>query len=376
MEKKEKFSLKDHLFHEWKIEYLTTLIAKNYPEFRAQDFFAEIMQDLEKLELKERIIFISDMLEKYLPKDFVVSVEILKKSVPKTPDLSKNDDDFWDFIFAPYGFFVAKNGCSKEYLQYSLESLAYFTQFFSSEWPVRKFFNTFPEETFGFFQKQSKNHNYHIRRWVSEGSRPSLPWGEKIAFDYKKTAILLDELFFDETRYVTRSVANHLNDISKKDPEFVYKILEKWKKSGKQKSSEMEFIIKHALRNLIKSGAQEALDLIGISWNTEVKNIDISLKSWEVLVWEKLEFCFECDSEKDQEILLNYVIYFKTKNGAWKKVFTWFRKKFQKWEKIIFEKNHKFQEMSTRKLYEWEHTIEIYLNGNYIIWEKFELKLK
>jgi len=64
---------------------------------------------------------------------------------------------------------------------------------------------------------------------------------------------LLDELFYDQTRYVTRSVANHLNDIAKKDSEFVYKILEKWKKSQKQNKEEMDFIIKHSLRNLIKS---------------------------------------------------------------------------------------------------------------------------
>jgi 3-methyladenine DNA glycosylase AlkC len=147
---------------------------------------------------------------------------------------------------------VAKNGCNEKYLQYSLETLAYFTQFFSSEWPVRKFFNTFPEETFEFFRKQAKSKNYHIRRWVSEGSRPSLPWGEKIAFDYKKAANLLDELFFDETRYVTRSVANHLNDISKKDADFVYTTLKKWEKSGKQNNKEMDFIIKHSLRTLVK----------------------------------------------------------------------------------------------------------------------------
>jgi len=52
------------------------------------------MQDLEKLELKERIIFITEMLEKYLPKDYKATVEILKKSVPEKPDLTKSDDDF------------------------------------------------------------------------------------------------------------------------------------------------------------------------------------------------------------------------------------------------------------------------------------------
>jgi 3-methyladenine DNA glycosylase AlkC len=47
--------------------------------------------------------------------------------------------------------------------------------------------------------------------------------------DYKRTIEILDNLYFDKSRYVTRSVANHLNDISKIDGDLVVDVLEKWK---------------------------------------------------------------------------------------------------------------------------------------------------
>jgi 3-methyladenine DNA glycosylase AlkC len=85
---------------------------------------------------------------------------------------------------------------------------------------------------------------------------------------------LLHDLFFDQTRYVTRSVANHLNDISKKDPELVYEMLQKWKNSGKQNPQEMDFIIKHSLRTLVKKGENNALEMIGVSQNPQVEKLN------------------------------------------------------------------------------------------------------
>jgi len=63
----------------------------------------------------------------------------------------------------------------------------------------------------------SKSDNYFLRRLASEGSRAKLPWCQKINVDYKKPIEILDNLYTDESRYVTRSVANHLNDIAKID---------------------------------------------------------------------------------------------------------------------------------------------------------------
>jgi 3-methyladenine DNA glycosylase AlkC len=92
--------------------------------------------------------------------------------------------------------------------------------------------------------------NYHHRRLASEGSRVKLPWAIKINLDYSKTIEILDNLYFDKSRYVTRSVANHLNDISKLNTNLVIETLIKWKK--RNNSEDIEYIISHSTRNLVK----------------------------------------------------------------------------------------------------------------------------
>jgi 3-methyladenine DNA glycosylase AlkC len=63
-----------------------------------------------------------------------------------------------------------------------------------------------------------------VRRLVSEGSRPRLPWGlqlKSLIQDPSPTLPLLRALQDDPSEYVRRSVANHLNDIAKDHPALV-----------------------------------------------------------------------------------------------------------------------------------------------------------
>lgn len=55
--------------------------------------------------------------------------------------------------------------------------------------------------------------NSHIRRLVSEGSRPRLPWAKKIKYindDIHQNLELLNDLINDSSNYVRKSVGNHL----------------------------------------------------------------------------------------------------------------------------------------------------------------------
>lgn len=104
------------------------------------------------------------------------------------------------------------------------------TKRFSAEYSIRNFINTFPTETFEMLEDCSLSENYHERRLASEGCRPKLPWGKKLTIDYNFTIKLLDNLQMDKTRFVTRSVANHLNDISKIDALLVIETLKRWTK--------------------------------------------------------------------------------------------------------------------------------------------------
>jgi len=211
-ETKKKFSLKDTLFNQDTVSYFSWLIFSAYPDFDKKNFTKDILEQFPKLELMDRIHCIVSMLNKYLPDDYETSLNILLESLPEELDPNKQDDDFGHFIMAPYSYFVAKYGCNKEYLDISLNALEQMTKRFSAEFAIRKFFNEFEEASYNKMLEWSLSDNYHVRRLASEGSRPNLPWGNKIWLDYRKTIAILDNLYTDKTRFVTRSVANHLND--------------------------------------------------------------------------------------------------------------------------------------------------------------------
>jgi 3-methyladenine DNA glycosylase AlkC len=281
---KEKFSLKDHLFNREKVEKIASEIESVHPEFRKAEFVDAVLIEFPNLELKERIHHTSDCLRSFLPDSYMLTVDILLQSLPEpcSPELS--DDDFGDFIYATYSHFVAKYGCTQEHLSYSLNALEEMTTRFSAEYSIRFFINAFPDETYLKLLEWTHQKHYHVRRLSSEGSRPKLTWSQKIDLPAEKTISILDQLFTDDTRFVTRSVANHLNDISKSNPDLVVSTLRKWKKTGRQYPDEMNFIIRHALRNLIKNGhAELALEQMS-DWKGWAFQFNVPTKSLKSVI--------------------------------------------------------------------------------------------
>ena len=67
---KEKFSLKDALFNESKVRYLGELFAKADRSFKEKQFVKDVMEKLPQLELKERIVWIAEVLEHHLSSVF------------------------------------------------------------------------------------------------------------------------------------------------------------------------------------------------------------------------------------------------------------------------------------------------------------------
>jgi 3-methyladenine DNA glycosylase AlkC len=243
--KTKQFSLKDQLFNPQKVEYLSKLIKSIYLDFDDMGFHKDIIEKFPLLELKERIFCIREYLKKYLPKGYKLAVNILLNALPKPLDPNKTDNDFGDFIFAPFSDFIAIYGCDKNNLSFSLKALERITQNFSAEDSIRFFLDKFPKETLEKVKSWSVSENYHVRRLATEGTRPSLPWSKKLNLDNNWVINnILENLFYDKTRYVVRSVANHLNDISKINSNLVIETLVKWKKSKKQNlKKELDYLV-------------------------------------------------------------------------------------------------------------------------------------
>src|SRR5690606_14818811 len=170
----------------------------------------------------------------------------------------------------------------------SMKAMYILTQRFTSEFAIRPFLLKNHTRVLKYFAKYASDKNVHVRRWVSEGSRPLLPWGQKIpifVMDPTHTLLLLDKLKFDEELYVRKSVANHLNDISKNHPQVVIEILRMWEKDLPAiHLAKLQWIKRHALRTLIKKGHGGALKLMGVSGkaSVEVKNFSLNKKRFKL----------------------------------------------------------------------------------------------
>ncbi|MDR5050022.1 DNA alkylation repair protein [Bacillus thuringiensis serovar andalousiensis] len=124
----------------------------------------------------------------------------------------------------------------------------------TAEYAIRPFLQTYHEDTLDILQQWIHDENSHIRRLVSEGTRPRLPWAKKIGAlkgDFKNNLQLLEPLMNDPSKYVQKSVANHMNDITKEDKELVFQWLQQLR--DKQHPIKL-WIIKYGLRTIIKSG--------------------------------------------------------------------------------------------------------------------------
>ncbi|MES2749679.1 MAG: hypothetical protein V4606_04785 [Patescibacteria group bacterium] len=371
---KERFSLKDHLFNKDTVTYLADLFVAVDATFNKKKFVNEVVGKFPELELKARIVWITEVLARHLPSDPGDAMKLIVRALPSPLDPNKTDDDFGRFIFAPLGEYVVQNGCTKKYLKQSLATLKQITMRFSMEDAMRAFLNNFPTETLAQYDNWVTDKNYHVRRLVSESTRPSLPWSKKLTLEYTVPLRYLDILHADPTRYVTRSVANHLNDISKKDAPLVVSTLTQWHSQKKQKPAELNWITRHALRTLVKKGDTEALALLGYSHHVlpDVSNLTVLPR---VQKGDKLLFSFTLTATATQNLMIDYVIDFVKKNGGTKpKVFKIKKVSVKEGETIVIQKNHLLKADSTTfNLNAGTHTVTIQINGHKLATAQFEV---
>ena len=362
------FSLKDQLFNEGKVRYLAGLFGNAIEEAR---FVDEVMAALPALELKARITHISAVLAGHLPDDFAAAAAVIEGALPAPLDPTKTDDDFGDFIFAPLGAYVAEHGLND--LEVALPLLKEITKRFSVEFDIRHFLNAHPEAVMAELAHWAEDDNYHIRRLASEGTRPVLPWGVKVGLSLDAPIGLLDRLYNDKTRYVTRSVANHLNDITKKDPDLVLHTLGRWRDEGKQVASELDWMERHALRTLVKKGHHGALERLGYRPAPEVL-VDVAF-SQAVVIGEVGVLDVSIEAKRDERLMVDYVIEFVKANGARRpKVFKLKKLDIKAGERVTLRKNHRFlKRASTFTHFAGRQMIYMQINGQRFGAQEFEL---
>ncbi|GGA22034.1 hypothetical protein [Neptunicoccus cionae] len=357
------FSLKDALFNEAKVEYLGGLLARADSRFDRAGFQRDVMALLPELELKQRIDHIAQVLTSYLPEEFDGAAATIERALPPELDPHKSDDDFGDFIFAPLGAFVATQGINQP--ERALETLAAITKRFSMEYAIRDFINAHETLVMKVMQEWAQADNYHLRRLVSEGTRPRLPWGRKIVLDHHTPLALLDRLYCDPTRYVTRSVANHLNDIAKIDPDLVLSRLERWQVEGRQTGKEMDWITRHALRGLIKQGHRGAMEHLGYQVDPPIVDPELRVLTPDVGIGEALEFEATLRAVVDTNLMVDYVLEFLKADGSHRvKVFKLKQVTLKAGQVVSLRKRHRLRgDATTYRLVAGVQRVKLQVNG-------------
>ena len=267
-------------------------------DFDAHGFVSQIMDDeWEGRELKQRWIHITSILKKFLPADYKEAIakilELLDHVKSTRSDFSVIDDTKFGLMLE-YG--VILNNYVEQYglddYETSVKAIEKITQFTSCEFVTHPFIIKYPDEMMKQMLVWSKHGHWGVRRLASEGCRPRLPWAmalPNLKKDPTPIIPILENLKNDPARFVRLSVANNLNDIAKDNPEIVIDLAKKWKGESK----EVDWIIKHGCRTLLKQGIPEVMELFGFdSIRNNISVEDFQISSPKVKVGDSLEFGF------------------------------------------------------------------------------------
>jgi len=352
------------MFNKKFYEHLALEFAAADTNFHPIKFVKEVTKNIAQLSLNERMRNTSIVLKKNLPADYKKSLELLFRIIP---NLKR---DYTSLIFPDFVGLYGHNN-----FNHSMEALKYFTQFGSSEFAVREYLKRDFKKTIQVMNHWADDKNHHVRRLASEGSRPRLPWSFKLDEVIKNptaTQTILEKLKADDELYVRKSVANHLNDISKDNAEWMLDLLSTWDKSNVNTS----WVIKHASRTLIKKGNAQSLSLFAFEKNVKASIANFRLNKSKLKLGESLQLDFDIISKKStpQKLVIDFAVHYLKKSGQLSpKVFKLKEIILQPAQTLHISKTHRFQDFTTRKHYPGNHIIEMLINGKSVHKIFFEL---
>lgn len=251
---------------------LVALIAESFanvdPRFDSKTFRHEASHGLDTLELKDRARHIAHALQKQLPEDTASACEVVIQSLGPKLEITH------DYGLAPF-FYMAHSEWIAHYavddFKSGLRANYELTQRYTAEFSIRPFLIAHETASLKALSKWCRDPNPHVRRLVSEGTRPRLPWAMRLKNIQAKPQLslpLLEKLKDDSELYVRRSVANHLGDLAKDHLDLVVETCTRWleesqtmKDAGKAKNR--RWLIRHALRYPAKKGNERALEIRG-----------------------------------------------------------------------------------------------------------------
>ena len=346
-----------------------------YPAFPLERFRRGLERALEPLELKQRVVLLADRLEASLPASPPQMFRILVKALAadELGALGLRGFAVW-----PFTEVVARRGL--DHFDESMAALCEMTRRFTAEFAIRPFLRTHPNRTLAQLHEWCHHPDEHVRRLVSEGSRPLLPWGGRLPFLLEPplpTLGLLEKLYLDPSDYVRLSVANHLNDLSKAQPEMVLETLARWRKAAPD-DSRLDRLARHACRTLLKAGHTGAMGFHGYGSAKALVLESCTLGAESVRLGGSLDYrlVVRNTSRRALRVMFDYAIFHRKANGGLTpKVFKGRTREVKAGELWEITGRHVFKQVTTRVYHAGGHVFEARLNGKAFPGVAFVLQL-
>lgn len=327
-------------------------------------FIAAASRGLDALSIMERVRHIADALPAALPADYRAALEVLRAMAPRLTH---------GFQAVALTEYVARYGLDD--FAASMDALAALTRFGTAEFAIRPFLAQDAKATLAVMARWSRDDNEHVRRLASEGCWPRLPWAARVPAlraDPTLGAPILETLRADPSPYVRKSVANHLNDIAKDRPGWVLDRLGTWPADDPRSA----WIMRHALRTLIKQGDPRALALIGVRHGAAVRVTRFAVEPQAVRLGDSVTIAagLVSTAAEDQRLVVDYRIHYARaggKTGA--KVFKFKSFDLAAGADAALAIRQVIRDFSTRRHYPGRHDVELIVNGETMARAAFDI---
>jgi 3-methyladenine DNA glycosylase AlkC len=350
------------------------------PGLDRRGFEARALAGLDALELKARVLQVADALVTVLPTDVDRAAGLLEASLgpPGEGDdlgaLRTSERGLGGWAVWPLTEAIARLAIDAP--ERGLAALHAMTQRMTAEFAIRPFIVRHPALSFATLTRWVADPSAHVRRLVSEGSRPRLPWGlrlQALVQDPSPTLPLLAALQDDPSEYVRLSVANHLNDIARDHPARIGEWLVRHLPGA---SAERRALLRHASRTLIKQGDAAVLAAWGLGqafrgearWAVAPSRVavggDLTLK-----------LLLRSTSPRPQRLVIDYAVHHVKANGSTSpKVFKGWTLELGPREERALERRHSFKPITTRTYHPGAHTVDLRINGKLLGEATFQLR--
>ncbi|MEO7962823.1 MAG: DNA alkylation repair protein [Gemmatimonadaceae bacterium] len=351
------------LFNERMIRSVADDLKKACPALDVRRFMRDALAGLEELELTARGSHVAEVMRLHLPEPYEKAIEIIIASFG-AEHANSETFGFEPFRYLPHATFIARHGL--DHFELSMRAQHELTRRFTAEGSIRPYIVRHPEQTMARLREWTRDPDVHVRRLVSEGTRPRLPWSSRLREFQRDPAPVLEllELLKDDPeRYVQRSIANNLNDIAKDHPDLVVEVAKRWMKGA---TDGRRWIVGHALRSLVKAGHPGALAVMGAGGRPRVEVHGTRLTPKRVALGGTLAFSFELRStaKSTQTLMVDYAVHFVKSNGERRpKVFKLKKVEIAGGETLQLSGRVSFAPMTTRTSYAGRHSIEARING-------------